>query len=175
MPSYNFKKNMKSKDSWDGDHNAQYNMEDDVLLLKDGVEVFSCKAQTVANMPGCRHTDTIMPGSGSIKWDVPRRAFKGHVHGFVGFYDQDGQLIDDNSVEPIEGKDGSPKDWARWIFCHSTAKNDPAPDGEVTRFAWSAGCTITTPEKQAELFEVGSSLGFKAGDIIPCKLIEVEG
>lgn len=172
--SYNFKKNMKSKDSWNGDHNAQHNMEDEVILLFDGVAIFSCKAQTVANMPGCRHTDTIFPGSGSVKWDVQRRSFKGHVHGIVGFMDYDGQIIDENSVQPIVGKNGAPEDWARWIFCHSTAKNDPAPEGEVTRFAWSAGCVITTPEKQSDLFSVGLSLGFKPGDLIPCKLIEVE-
>jgi len=172
--SYQFKKNMTSPDSWDGNHNAQHNMEDTVRLYDGYHEVFRFLAQTVANMPGCRHTDTIVPGNFFVKWDVPRRAFKGHIHGFVGAYDQDGQKIDGDSVERVVGKNGAPTDLARWIFGHSTAKNDPAPLGEFTRYAWSAGCTITTWQKQGELFEIGTRVGFKAGDLIPCELIEVD-
>jgi hypothetical protein len=173
LTSYLYKKDLSSPDSWEGDHNAQHNMEDTVILLNGKREIFSFPAQTVANMPGCRHTDTIVPGDFFIKWDVPRRQFKGHVHGIVGAYDYDGQRIDEDSVEKVPTKHGAPVDWARWIFGHSTAKNDPAPEGEFTRHAWSAGCVITTPEKQAELYNIGTKLGFKRGALIPCTLIEV--
>jgi len=171
--SYNFKADIASPDSWDGDHNAKHNMEDHLVLLADGHPIWEAWGQTVANMPGARHTDTIVPGDFFVKWDVPRRAFKGHVHGIVGAKDQDGQAIDENSVETIPGKNGAPTDWARWIFGHSTRKNDPAPDGEVTRYAWSAGCFIVSPAAQDELFRLGTMAGLKTGDKIPCKLIEV--
>lgn len=173
LSSYNFKADMSSPDSWDGDHNAKHNMEDTGILYNGDKEVMRFPLQTVANMPGVRHSDTIVPGIFAIKWDVPRRAFKGHVHGIVGAKDQDGQTINEDSVESVPGKNGAPVDFARWIFCHSTRKNDPAPDGEVTRFAWSAGCFITVPEVQDKVFEVGTAAGFKPGDLIPCSLVEV--
>jgi hypothetical protein len=129
--------------------------------------------QTVANMPGARHTDTIVPGRFYIRWDIDSRLFKGKIHGIVGAIDQDGQAIDESSVEAVPGKDGAPADWARWIFAHSTRKNHPAADGEFTRFAWSAGCFITTPAKQDELFIFGTEAGFTKGDHIPIELVEV--
>jgi hypothetical protein len=172
--SYQFKVDMNSPDSWDGDHNAQNNMIDrGILLNPDGKAVWYGAMQTVANMPGARHSDTIVPGEFLIVWDVDRRAFKGHIHGISGAFDQDGQSINADSVETVPGKDGAPADWARWIFGHSTRKNDPAPDGELTRYAWSAGCFITTPFGQDDLFRAGSAAGFKSGDEISCSLMEV--
>jgi hypothetical protein len=173
MRSYQFKKDMSQADSWDKDFNAQNNMLDDVFLYKNNDVIFWAKAQTVANMPGARHTDTIIPGTFYIKWDVPRRSFKGHIHGIVGAYDQDGQRINEDSIETIIGKNGAPVDWTRWIAFHSTLKNDPAPMGEVTRYAWSAGCFIVTPERQESLWVLGQKEGFKTGDLIPCELYEV--
>ena len=169
---YNFKADMTALDSWDGDHNAKHNMEDYGALYRGDVLLWHAPMQTVANMPGVRHSDTIIPGQFFIKWDVPRRAFKGHIHGIVGALDQDGQQIDESSVETVPGKNGAPADWARWIFGHSTKKNDPAPESELTRFAWSAGCFITTPEKQDELFAVGTREGFTPGLRILCILSE---
>jgi hypothetical protein len=172
--SYQFKDDMKSADDWTGDHNAKHNMEDSVYLFMNEVIIFqSDRVQTVANMPGVRHTDTIIPCKFYIKWDVDRRAFKGNVHGIIGAQDQDGQFIDNDSVESIVGKDGSPIDWARWIFFHSTRRNDPAPAEPLTRFAWSAGCCIGTPEKQDELYSVGQEKGIFKGQLIPCELKEV--
>ncbi|ADX42568.1 hypothetical protein [Tetrasphaera phage TJE1] len=171
--SYRFKDDLGGPDSWDGDHNAKNNLQDVGILYNGGQEVFRFPLQTVANMPGARHTDTVAPGAFSIKWDVERRNFKGPIHGIVGAYDQDGQMIDKDSVQTIPGKNGAPADWARWIFCHSTRKNAPAPDGEVTRFAWSAGCFITTPNAQDALYQLGNMRGFVPGDLIPCVLVEV--
>ena len=171
--SYDFKKDMASADSWEGDHNAQNNMQDHVALVYQGRPIWEALVQSVANMPGARHSDTIKPGSFFIKWDVPRRAFKGHIHGVVGAYDLDGQLINEDSVETIAGKDGAPADWARWIFLHSIRKNDPAPEGELTRFAWSAGCVIGSPLAQDSLFDLGTKAGLVAGDHIPIILTEV--
>lgn len=170
--SYGYKADMMTPDSWEGDHNAKHNMEDHLALLYDGRTIWEAWGQTVANMPGARHTDTIVPGEFFVKWDVPRRAFKGHIHGMVGAIDQDGQVIDEDSVEKVVGKDGAPADWARWIFGHSTRKNDPAIDG-VTRFAWSAGCFIVSPEAQDSLFELGTKAGLKPGEHIPIRLVEV--
>ena len=93
--SYNFKDDMSAPDSWEGDHNAKRNMEDYGALYRDDVLLWHAPMQTVANMPGVRHSDTIIPGQFFIKWDVPRRAFKGHIHGIVGAIDQDGQQIDE--------------------------------------------------------------------------------
>ena len=171
--SYQFKKDMSAPDSWEGYHNAYNNMQDMAFLYKNNDLIWWAKAQTVANMPGCRHTDTIVPGKFHIQWNVPRRNFKGHIHGIVGAYDQDGQLINEDSVETIEGKNGAPIDWTRWIAFHSTLKNDPAPYGEITRFAWSAGCFIVSPEKQAELWLIGQEEAFSTGLLIPCELYEV--
>jgi len=77
ISSYSFKADMKSADSWDGDQNAQRNMKDIGILFDGEKEVMRFQVQTVANMPGARHTDTIYPGHFFIKWDVPRRSFKG--------------------------------------------------------------------------------------------------
>ena len=173
MDSYNFKKDMASPDSWEGDHNAQNNMQDTAFLYKNSDLIWQAKVQTVANMPGSRHADTIIPGKFYIKWNIPRRTFKGHIHGIVGAYDQEGQRVDENSVQSIPGKNGAPVDWTRWIAFHSTLKNDPAPYGEVTRFAWSAGCFIVSPEKQAELWLVGQDEKFYTGMLIPCELREI--
>lgn len=172
--SYQFKADMNSPDSWDGDHNAQNNMIDcGQLIAPDGSVAWSAPMQTVANMPGGRHSDTIKPGVFSIIWDVDRRAFKGHIHGIFGAVDQDGQFIDSDSVERVPTKDGAPADMARWIFGHSTRKNDPAPDGELTRYAWSLGCFITTPEGQDALWAAGVAAGFVKGDEIPIEVVEV--
>jgi len=171
--SYQFKDDMGSPDSWDGDHNAKHNMEDHLVLEADEHPIWEAWGQTVANMPGVRHADTVAPGFFWVKWDVPRRQFKGRIHGIVRAYDQDGQLIDDQSVESVPGKNGAPTDVTRWIFGHSTRKNDPAPDGELTRHAWSAGCFIVSPEAQDALFEIGTRAGLVAGDLIPCDLVEV--
>jgi len=175
LSSYNFKADMTSPDSWDGDHNAKNNMRDVAILFDGGKEVLRFPVQTVANMPGARHSDTVTPGIFSVIWNVPRRAFKGVVHGIIGAYDQDGQMIDANSVETVPGKNGAPTDFARWIFGHSTRKNDPAPNGEFTRYAWSAGCFITSPVAQDELYDTGIDCGFVRGDKIPCVLVEVFG
>ncbi len=172
--SYRFKADMTAPDSWEGDHNAQHNMEDHLSLQYMGHPIWEAWGQTVANMPGARHTDTIIPGDFHIKWDlIDRRAFKGPIHGIVGATDQDGQTISEESVETVPGKDGAPTDWARWIFGHSTRKNAPAPDGELTRHAWSAGCFIVSPGAQDDLFDLGSKAGLQSGDLIPCKLVEV--
>ena len=171
--SYNFKKNIGSPDSWEGDHNAQYNMIDTAFLYKNNNLIWWAKTQTVANMPFARHEDTIVPGKFYIKWNIPRRLFKGHIHGIVGAFDQEGQQVDENSVQSIPGKNGAPIDWTRWIAFHSTLKNDPAPYGEETRFAWSAGCFIVSPEKQAELWLIGQEEGFTTGLLIPCELYEI--
>lgn len=162
-------------DSWDGDTNAQNNMRDHVVLTLDGKPIWEAWVQTVANMPGVRHSDTIVPGKFFVRWDVDRRSFKGHVHGIVGAVDQDGQVVDENSVETIPGKNGAPADWARWIFLHSTRKIDPAPAGELTRFAWSAGCFIGSPGAQDSLYEIGTDAGLVKDDHIEIELVEVDG
>jgi hypothetical protein len=165
---------MAAADSWEGDHNAQNNLKDYAYLFSpSGICLWAARMQTVANMPGARHTDTIAAGKFSIIWDVERRAFKGHIHGISGAVDQDGQTVNKDSVEIIPGKDGAPTDWARWIFGHSTRKNDPAPDGELTRFAWSAGCFITTPSSQDALWLAGTKAGFCKGDEIEIVLTEI--
>ncbi len=172
--SYQFKADLNAPDLWDDDHNAKNNMIDRAFLFDpQGKTIWSALMQTVANMPGVRHTDTIVPGRFSVIWDVEPRAFKGHIHGIFGAVDQDGQFIDSDSVERVATKDGAPTDWARWIFGHSTRKNAPAADGDLTRYAWSAGCFITSPESQDALWAAGVAAGFVKNDQIDIELIEV--
>ena len=170
--SYQFKADMNSPDSWDGDHNAQHNMEDHVQLLDGDNPIWEAWAQTVANCPGVDHRNTIAPGSFAVKWNVQRNLFKGHIHGIILALTQGGQFVDSDSIAPIPGEEGTSTD-ARWIFAHSTRKLDPAPVGELTRYAWSAGCTIVSPEAQDDLYEVGVKAGLVDGDEIPGTLVEV--
>lgn len=173
LSSYRFKDDMNSPDSWDGDHNAKHNCEDVAILYDGDHEVMRIPVQTVANIPGGRHTDTIAPGRFAIKWDVPRRSFKGRVHGIVGAVDQDGQTVDEDSVQRVPGKNGAPVDFARWIAFHTDEKADPAPENTFTRYLWSAGCFITKKQFQQALWFYGVGAGFKTGDKIPCLLVEI--
>lgn len=169
--SYEYK--LHGKDSPDDWHNNDVNnMLDTLELWHNGDLLHSNPVQTVANMPGARFLDTIKPGPFGVKLFVEQRAFRGKIHGIVNAVDFDGQTIDGRSIEPIKGKDGAPINIERWLV-HDTQKHAPAPVGEVTRVAWSAGCFIMGPmdlEVLAKLFETH---GFKPGDIINGELIEV--
>ena len=171
--SYKFKKDMKAPDSWDVGRNDQNNMLD-TLILKDlhGIR-WQTLVQSVANIPGGRHTDTVMPGKGGIKWDVDPRSYQCKVHGIVDMLDMDGQRIDMNSVEPVVGRNGAPIDLARWLV-HDLQKVLPAPPMTLTRVAWSAGCFIGAPISMSNLYLVGTSLGIKKGEVIPLTVIEIE-
>jgi len=169
--SYHFKLNGdNSPDDW---HNNDINnMLDTIELWHNGDLLHSCPVQTVANLPGSRFKDTIKSGSFQIKLFVEQRAFRGRIHGIVNAIDFDDQTIDGRSIEPVKGKDGAPISIERWLF-HDTQKHAPAPVGEVTRVAWSAGCFIVNPmdlEVFGRLFETH---GLKTGDIINGELLEV--
>ena len=171
--SYQYLQAPSKGDSWNGDQNCQHNREDSISLFDGDVLVWECPTyQTVANMPGSRHQDTVAPGSFAIQWDVDPRQHRGHVHGIINASDTEGQCIDNRSVEPVAGKDGSPMDLTRWLW-HDDEKLNTEPEGRC-RAAWSAGCFITGKPESDELYAIGCARGFKPGDEIPVELIEVD-
>lgn len=165
--SYDYLTDRTRGDSWEGNQNAKHNMEDEIALYKDDEIIFKSNCQTVANMPFCRHSDTLVEGTGYLRWDLAdRRKFIGPIHGLVGFVDHDGQVIDENSVTPYIGKDGAPADWERCL-CHSDLKILPGGDGVArTRFAWSAACIILPHPKHMDFYCVGQKEGFVSGQLI---------
>jgi len=170
--SYSYKANgPASADDW---HNNDHNNSLDTIELWDaGALLHATRVQTVANMPGARFKDTIKPGPFGIKLFVEPRAFRGRIHGIVNTTDFDGQVIDGRSIQPIAGKDGGPINVERWLF-HDTQKHAPAPAGEVTRVAWSAGCFIVAPVDLEIFGNLFTSHGLKAGDIVSGDLVEIE-
>ena len=169
--SYNYK--LRGKDSADDWHNNDINnMLDTLELWHNGDLLHSCPVQTVANMPGARFLDTIKPGSFGIKLFVEQRAFRGRIHGIVNAVDFDGQVIDGRSIQPVAGKDGGPVNVERWLM-HDTQKHAPAPVGEVTRVAWSAGCFIMSPMDLEVVGHLCETHELKAGDVVPGELVEV--
>jgi len=168
--SYKFKKDDSKGDSWDGDSNAQNNKIDLFQLMEHNVILFEARCQSVANMPGARHTDTLVPGSGWMRWNVPKRDFTRNIHGLWGFIDQDGQFVTSDSITPIPTKDGAPEDWLRSLV-HSDLKKDGSGR---TRFAWSASCIILEDPDLMKLNAIGFHLGFTDGDDIPLTIVEGE-
>ena len=166
--SYDYLTDRSSGDSWEGNQNANHNSEDEFALYKDDEIIFKSNCQTIANMPFCRHKDTLLEGTGYMRWNLAdRRNFICPVHGLVGFIDEDGQVIDEDSVTPVVGKDGAPADWSRCLV-HSDLKILPGGDGvDRTRFAWSAACIILPDPKHKELFRIGNAEGFVSRQLIP--------
>ena len=172
--SWDFRENPKLPDSWDGNQNCKNNMQDSFILYDGQTEIWrSDKYQTVANMPGARHQDTIAVGDFFIEWEVSPNQHRGHVHGIIDAVDVEGQEINGRSMETTPGKDGAPIDTTRWLV-HDDQKLITSPPSRC-RAAWSAGCFIGSYQDSEALYAVGTKRGFKSGDHIPVLLMEVLG
>jgi hypothetical protein len=154
------------------DNNIKNNMLD-LYELFDGENVLIfCHVQTIVNIPGGRFLNTIGPGKFFVKAFVDPRKFYGRIHGIVEAYDLEGQGIDGRSIQPVEGKDGAPIDFERWLE-HDTQKHPPAPPMTLCSAAWSAGCIIHHPQDLADIGRIFDRYRVIPGDRIPYELVEV--
>lgn len=167
--SYHYKRNSTKPDDWYNNDNN--NMLDTIILYVFDAELIRMKAQTVANIPGGRFKDTIVPGKFQIEAFVENRNFYGRIHGIINAYDYDGQLINNKSIQPVIGKDGAPIDYKRWL-CHDTQKCKPKPPMDLTRVAWSSGCFITTPDNLTAWGEIWDGCHVLPGNKIDGILVE---
>ena len=169
--SYQYKDDMNAKDDWYV--NDKNNMLDDFHFYVDEAIMFSDKVQTVANIPGGRFLDTIVPGPFQLKCFVDSRSFYGRIHGIINTFDLDGQRIDENSIETVIGKNGAPISLTRWLM-HDNQKLRPNPPKELTRVAWSAGCFVHSMNNLEALNNIFDAYKIMPGDVINGELIEEE-
>lgn len=167
--SYAYKIDTRAPDSWT--NNRANNTLDEFWLFDDGSTLFACRAQTVANMPGGRPQDTIRAGEFGLKLWVERRDFWCEPHGIVNAFDLEGQLIAEDSTQPIAGNDGAPIDMNRTL-CHDWQKLRPWPKGEDTSVAWSLSCVVLPTLQFSRLEKILVATGAKKGDVVPFVLRE---
>lgn len=165
-------------DGW-GNNDAANSL--DSIEIYDGLaRIFSCSAQTVANLPGARFKDTVAPGAFQLRAFVDPRSFYGRVHGICNTLDIEGQIIDTKSIQPypiaplgVAGQNGqtfAPCSEDRYL-CHDTQRPWPASPNLITRVAWSAGCFVVEPVSLTHIGFIFDSRGIKAGDLIPGELV----
>ena len=174
--SYNFKRDRTKPDDW-GNNDINNSLdrfvyEDDLETIGGSHLLFECKAQTVSNIPGGRFKSTILPGPFQLRLFVEPRAFRGRIHGICNTLDLDGQQINDHSIAPVAGKDGTPISYDRWLL-HDWQKHAPAPEGEDTRVAWSAGCFVIPDLDLMRFGLLMDELYRVAGELIDGNLVEV--
>jgi hypothetical protein len=147
--------------AWD---NNDGNNSLDLLTLFDGdTPLFSCHAQTVANLegldPGVHYYDTIAPGPFQLRFRVDPRDFQCQPNGICNTKTLAGDAIGADSTTAA-----NKSRWLNhsWQFPRSSGK----PPTEDTRVAWSAGCFVM---KDADLIQFNSILaarGVNPGDLI---------
>jgi hypothetical protein len=171
--SLQYLKNPKKPFAWDNNDNN--NSLDLFEILDAGKVIFSCKAQTVANMegldvptaesPAIKFSNTIAPGPFRLKVGLDKldpRKFYGRINGICNTKTLAGDVIGDKST--------TTKDPARWLN-HDWQKHKPNPAGVDTRVAWSAGCFIV-PDKDLEAEgAIFDKYGYKPGDFIDGVLV----
>ncbi len=169
--SYNYKRYPDKPDAWNNNDNN--NMLDYLVLFYNEALLYKAKCQTVANLPGGRFNDTIVPGRFQIECFVENRNFYGKIHGIINAYDFDGQLINEDSIETVKGPNGAPVSYLRWLW-HDTQSLKPKPPMTLTRVAWSAGCFICTPSDLEGIGNLLEAYKVEPGEIIDAELIEVD-
>lgn len=169
--SYDFKADPKQPDSFS--NNWKNNGLDDFVLAKDGVEVFKCKCQSVANycfgdMSGgdtVSYGDSVAAGEFTVRCFVPPRKFHGQIHAITRTRDIDGQRLDRNAMQTANNGYQN----GRWLI-HDKFSFEKRAD---TNYAWSAGCFILS-SKDLEAFNAElKAQGVVAGDEIAGTLSEV--
>jgi hypothetical protein len=173
--SYNYKRDPIAPDDWDNNdaHNSldQFILEDDLDIVGGSHQLFESMAQTVANIPGGRFLDTLAPGPFKLELFVDPRKFRGRIHGVRDAYDLEGQWINDKFIQPVMGKNGAPICYDRNLM-HDWQKQDPAPEGEDTRVAWSASCIVVSDLDLMRFGLLMDALGKMAGDLIDGEIKE---
>jgi hypothetical protein len=167
--SYEYKRYMSLDDSWS--NNDKNNMLDDFILFYNEALLFKAKCQSIANIPNGRFLDTLAPGKFQIKCFVENRNYYGRIHGIVNAYDLDGQLINENSIETVKGKNGAPVDFTRWLI-HDMQKQKPNPPNILTRVAWSAGCLIMSPSDLEAFNEILDAYKVISGELLNAEIAE---
>lgn len=169
--SYDFKVNPKKEGSFD--NNWKNNSRDWFILYDDECEIARFRCQSVANYcfgdmasnGDTEHGDTIAPGLFKVKCFVDPRSFHGEIHGIIETKDLDGQWINRNSMQIVNGFQTG-----RWLI-HDKWSNSLKKD---TNTAWSAGCIIMSSSDLKSFNDLLHAYKIKSGDIILGAIMEVE-
>lgn len=162
--SYDFKLNAKL-DSFK--NNIKNNAVDTIKLYQNDKEIFIYeKIRSLLNYPGCKVADSLANGNFQIKCFVDRRSYKENIHGIINAFDMEGQKIDSFSMQKDNGLIKG-----RWLV-HGNL--NPKTNRDYN-YCWSQGCIIFFETKKLEEFNtILKNIGVLPGDIINCKLLEVE-
>jgi hypothetical protein len=174
--SLHFKRWPDKSDDW-GNNDANNSLdrfvyEDDLETAGGSHLLFECKAQTVSNIPGGRFENTLAPGPFQLRLFVDPRAFRGRIHGICNASDIEGDTINDKSIQSVQGKHGEPISYDRWLM-HDWQKHAPAPEGEDTRVAWSAGCIVIPDLDLMRFGIIMDELYRLAGELIDGEIVMV--
>lgn len=169
--SYDFKSNKNLPGSFE--NNWKNNSLDWLCLYNDNCELIRLPAQTVANYcfddmksnGDTEHGDTIAEGYFKVKCFVEPRGFHGEIHGIIETKDLDGQWVDHNSMQTVNGFQTG-----RWLIHDRWSEKL----GRDTNTAWSAGCFILSSKDLHALNNILHAYEVKSGDIIPGELVEVD-
>ena len=159
--SYQYKKDMKVKDSWE--NNKARNCEDSIELFDYESMLFTAKCQTVSNIPGGRYVDTIAPGPFLVRCFVDPRQYKCRPHGLCQTADISGEWIDDDCTQVTDLKK------ARFLI-----HDDRNFSGEITSACWSAGCFVLRKNDLIALNTILEAYNITNKDTIDGELVEVD-
>jgi hypothetical protein len=143
----------------DFSNNWKNNSLDTLALMHGNDQVFSCKAQTVANHPGNggQH-DTVSDGTFTIRCFVDHRLFRPRIHAIIDTTDMDGEKIDHEALQyHTNGFQNG-----RWLI-HSRFSPKVGKD---TNYAWSLGCFIGSTADLDALNDMLDRFGVKPDDLI---------
>ncbi len=169
--SYDYKADKNSPDGFD--NNWKNNSMDTLVLCEDGVPIYECRCQTVANYcfgdmataDTVAHGDTVAEGEFMVRLFVEPRSFHGRIHAITRTRDLDGQWIDHNAMQTTKGGFQN----GRWLI-HDRYSLKTGTD---TRYAWSAGCFILSSDDLHWLNDTIDKLGGKPGDLVKGTVEEV--
>ena len=148
-------------------------MQDWLCLYDDKAELLRVHCQSVANYNWGEYKsngatecgDTIKEGYFKVKCFVEPRGFEGEIHGIIETKDIDGQWIDHESLQTVNGYQTG-----RWLIHSNYSKKI----GKDTNYAWSAGCLICSSDDLYSINLVLHEYGIKSGDILNGEIVEVD-
>jgi hypothetical protein len=145
------------------DNNDGNNSLDLLTLYSDETPLFSCHAQTVANLegldPGVHLVDTVAPGPFQLDFQVVPRLFQCKPNGICNAITLAGDRIGADCTTPTNK--------ARWLLHDWEFPSDSGkPAGQDTRVAWSAGCFVVADLDLRKFNFALITAGAKPGDLI---------